>query len=95
MADYMDDSGGDTGASATQDQAQPPQEDQGEQTALIDKNVFPDPPSPGDICKFRVVRVHDDEVELEYVSETDEEEGSEPPGSPDEAEGTESDGMMD
>lgn len=44
------------------------------QTALIDKNVFPKEPKPGDVCSFRVVKVNDDEVELEYEPEDSEEE---------------------
>jgi len=43
------------------------------QTALLDKSVFPKEPNPGDICNFRVVKVYEDEVEVEYVPEAEEE----------------------
>lgn len=46
-------------------------------SATINKSVFPSPPEPGDVCKFRVLRVHDDEVELQYVEEHEGEEGME------------------
>lgn len=68
MVDYMDDST-DADSEDPQEQLEPQAEEEGEQTALIDKNVFPEPPQVGDVCKFRVVAVHDNEVELEYVDE--------------------------
>jgi hypothetical protein len=38
------------------------------ETALLSKSIFGDhEPKAGDTCKFKVVRVHEDEVEVEYV----------------------------
>jgi hypothetical protein len=52
-------------------------------TALLPKHAFPTPPEPGDVCTFRVVKVHDEEVEVAYSDEGKEggepEAGAEPP----------------
>jgi hypothetical protein len=51
------------------------------QTAMLPKSVFPKPPEPGDSCTFRIVRVHDDEVEVSYdeKEKAPEPEGQAPP----------------
>lgn len=39
-----------------------------EDSALVPKSLFGSKtPKPGDTCKFKVVHIHDDEVEIEYV----------------------------
>lgn len=59
-------------AGAGEDQEQGDQTDQGqeqsdENTALLDKSVFGDnPPEPGETCTFKVVKVYDKDVEVEY-----------------------------
>jgi hypothetical protein len=46
-------------------------------TAVVPVDIFPGgPPEPGDVCEFRAVAVHGQEVELEYV-EHDEKEAKE------------------
>lgn len=57
------------------------------QTALLDKSVFPEEPKPGDVCKFRVVKVYEDEVEVEYEKEDAEEKSEGKSPSMDEAMG--------
>jgi hypothetical protein len=47
-----------------------PQEhsDSGEETALLPKSIFGDKTlEPGATCKFKVVQIYDDEVEVAYV----------------------------
>lgn len=44
-------------------------------TALLPKSFFPDgDPQPGKTCEVRVARVHDDQVEVEYIGAEKEEE---------------------
>lgn len=56
-------------------------EEPAENSALVPLSVFPgETPSPGDVCKFRVVHVYEDEAEIEYVKEDgmdEDEEGEE------------------
>ena len=51
-------------------------------TALLPKSFFPDEPEPGKVCTIRTVRVHDDQVEVEYVPEGEEEAAEEAPVAP-------------
>lgn len=39
------------------------------ESAFLPRGLFGKEPEPGGICKFRVIRVFDDDVEVEYVSE--------------------------
>lgn len=51
-------------------QAQPPEDDKMEgQSTIVPMSLFPDPPKPGDVCDFKVVAVHGDEVEVEYAKD--------------------------
>lgn len=44
-------------------------EDDGQETALLPKSLFPDKAlKVGSECKIRVESIHDDEVEVSYVS---------------------------
>lgn len=43
------------------------------ESAVINKSVFPAVPEPGDVCKFKVLHVYEEEVELEYLKEGDKE----------------------
>ena len=52
------------------------------QTALLPTSFFPGTPEPGKECTVRVARVHDDQVEVEYVHS---DEGAELPEAPAEA----------
>lgn len=59
----------------TEDQSQ----DQEGETFLVSKsNLGGDDPQPGDVCKFEVVRVHEDEVEFKYVKEDNKNESDNP-----------------
>lgn len=44
-------------------------EDSGAETALLPKSFFGDKSlEPGSTCKIKVVRIYDEEVEVEYVA---------------------------
>lgn len=58
------------------------EETESAQTALLPTSFFPDQPEPGKECTVRVARVHDDQVEVEYVHSP---EGGELPEEPVEA----------
>lgn len=76
-ADYY--GGGETATEPKPATSQAPMEDESKeqeqvQTAIVPVSIFPGgPPKPGDDCMFTVVRVHGDEVELEYKNEETEE----------------------
>jgi hypothetical protein len=74
-------------ANSTDDDSDPSKSDQPEGNgALVPKSLFGDGgPEVGSECKFRVVHVYDDEVELEYVKDGDDKKSSKP--AMDEAEG--------
>ena len=53
--------------------AEEPQEESGTKTDLLSKSVFPNGDiSVGDVCKFKVVALHDDQAEVEYMDENGE-----------------------
>lgn len=56
-------------ASEPSDQAENENGEMSAQTALVPKSIFPDPPKVGDVCKFRVTRVLEDEVQIQYENE--------------------------
>ncbi len=39
------------------------------ETFLAPKSIVPHEPEVGDVCEFRVVAIHDEEIEFEYVKE--------------------------
>ena len=76
------------GADMAENDAPGSAEDQGKDnnapestTTLVDKNIFPETPEPDQICQFKVVKVYEKEVELEYQKE-----GQKPPSEMDGAE---------
>lgn len=85
MDQYSENPGGDTSGdtSAQNTDSEPDTTDQNEdqegETFLVSKsNLGGTDPQPGDVCKFKVVRVHDDEVEFEWVSDDNKNEDSNP-----------------
>ncbi len=56
-------------------------------TGLLPLNAFGGhTPEVGDVCKFRVVQIYDDQVEVEYVKhDGEDDESTEQPGLPDES----------
>lgn len=86
MADYYSDNQDQPAAapapedvqSEGQEGAEEPQEESGTKTDLLSKSVFPGGDiKVGDVCKFKVVALHDDQAEVEYMDENGESEGSE------------------
>ena len=54
-----------------------PADDKAEgQTFLAPKSAIGDDANPGDLCVFRIVTLHDEEAELEYVRKEEPQEGS-------------------
>ncbi len=87
--DYYSD--GESAGAATSEAppAEEPQEDSGGSTALLPKSFFPGgSPQPGKECTVRVVRVQDDQVEVEYS-----EKGGDEPTAPEAAPEPQSDFM--
>lgn len=50
----------------------------GTETTLVPASIFPEPPEPGKTCTFKVVAVHDGEVEVEYSKSKEPEPATEP-----------------
>ena len=79
--DYYPGSDGGDAAPPASDMAQEPADESAEKESfLIPKSALGGKePNPGDECTFRIVKVHGDEVEVEYVdSEKDESMGDKP-----------------
>lgn len=48
------------------------EQEMGGESTMVPASIFPTPVKPGDICDFKVVSVHGDEVEIEYAEDSDE-----------------------
>lgn len=72
-SDPSSDGPGPNGGEPTDDQDDPSKSDKAEgDGALVPKSLFGEEgPEVGSECKFRVVHVYDDEVEVEYVKDDD------------------------
>ncbi len=73
----MYDQGMDEAAPSEADESKPHDEDQeGEesesQTTLVPKSMFGGKePQPGDVCKFEIEHIYEDEVEIRYVNDNE------------------------
>ncbi len=61
--------------SDAEDQAQ---DSEGETFLVSKSNLGGSDPQPGDVCKFKCVRVHEDECEFEYVKDDNKNETANP-----------------
>ena len=75
QTDYYkpDDAAEETPATTPDSKAKPDEEKQTEaKSALLPKYLFPgEPPTPGDVCSFKVEHVFEDEVEVSYLKDGD------------------------
>lgn len=63
---YYPSQGGDSAPDDRGESEEMPQE-----STLVPRSMFPHEPKPGDTCTFKVVRTHEDEVELQYSEARD------------------------
>lgn len=67
---YAQDAGPSANAPEMEEGAEPKGGDESmEETALVPVNVLGENAKVGDVCKFKVVAMHDDEAEIAYVKE--------------------------
>lgn len=71
--DYYSD-GSDSADMEVAETDKPTENDNGAATALLPKNFFPGdkPLEPGNVCKVKIARVLDDQVEITYVKKYEE-----------------------
>jgi|SRR5579863_1334194 len=73
---YSDDNAGEQ-PMAGQDEPKGDQSDEGSETTVAPKSIFQGKvPEPGDVCKFRVEGVGENDVELSWVPDDGESKGS-------------------
>lgn len=66
--DYYGDAGPSANAPDTEDNAEPNKGDESmENTALVPRDVLHDGIKVGDVCKFKVVHLYEDEAEIQYI----------------------------
>lgn len=77
MADYYSED--EQAESMPDNEEQEPKEDSGAETSLLSKSAFGGHEiKVGDVCEFRIVAIHDDQAEVEYVEEGKDEDMDEP-----------------